>query len=170
MGFNFGAAEGSLSQTENHYTGAVTMEGNLELGAGIGSAKNVEFGAAGKFGFTATMDANKRIVPNSVDIRAGLEGGATIGKVAEVKGGIEASVMRGTKAYGNIGLTANELLKELKINAEEKKLGRELTNFEKDDVIFAIAHNNTRLPNLTLWNGDYTIIKPEPENKIKPAK
>jgi tetratricopeptide (TPR) repeat protein len=165
MGFNFGAAEGSLSQTENHYTGAVTMEGNLELGGGVGSVKSVEIGAAGKFGFTATMDANKRIVPNSVDIRAGLEAGATIGKVVEAKGGIEASVMRGTKAYGNIGLTANELLKDMKIKAEEKRLGRYLTDFEKDAGIFAIAHNNTRLPGPTLWKGDYNITTPNEKHK-----
>lgn len=159
MGFNFGVAEGNLSQTENHYTGAVTMEGNLELGGGV-NVKGAEIGVAGKFGFTATMDANKNIVPNSVDIRAGLELGASIGKVVEAKGGIEASVMRGTKAYGNIGLTANELLKDLKLKAEEKKLGRYLTDFEKDAGVFAIAHNNTRLPSATLWKGDYNIVTP----------
>ncbi len=159
LGFNIGAAEGDISQTENHYTGAVKMEGNLELGGGI-NVKGADIGVAGKFGFTVEMDANKNIVPDSVDIRAGLEVGATIGKGLEVKGGIEASVMRGTKAYGNIGLTANELIKDLRIKAEEKKLGRYLTDFEKDAGVFAIAHNNTRLPSATLWKGDYKIITP----------
>lgn len=164
LGFNFGVAEGDISQTENHYTGAVKMDGNLELGGGIGSAKGVEFGLAGKFGFTVTMDANKNIVPDSVDIRAGLEVGATIGKVVEAKAGIEASVMKGTKAYGNIGLTANELIKDLRIKAEEKKLGRYLTDFEKDAGVFAIAHNNTRLPSASLWKGEYKIETPNNNN------
>lgn len=166
MNFNIGVADLKMEQTENHYTGSVKMDGNLELGAKIGTVKTVEIGAAGKFGFTATMDANKQLVPNSVDIRAGLEAGATMAKSIEAKGGIEASVMRGTKVYGNIGLTANEVLKDLKVKAIEKLIGRDMTNFEKAAGIFPFVDNYIKLPNKTLWKGDYVIIKPE-DNKVK---
>ncbi len=87
-------------------------------------------------------------------------------KSIEAKGGIEASVMRGTKAYGNIGLTANEVLKDLKVKAIEKLIGRDMTNFEKAAGIFPFVDNYIKLPNKTLWKGDYVIIKPE-DNKVK---
>lgn len=74
MGFNAGIIAADISQTEYNYTGNVHMSGNLELGVSKGFGDNLGISAAAKFGWTAGLDTKGNIVPNSVDIRAGIEG------------------------------------------------------------------------------------------------
>jgi tetratricopeptide (TPR) repeat protein len=171
FGFNAGVVSADISQTVYNYTGNVKMSGSLELGAGKGFGDNLGVSAAAKFGWQAGIDGNGNIIPNSVDIRAGVEGGVNAFKVIDAKGGIEASVMRGTKTYGDIGLTANEIMKDLRTKAWEKRLGREMSDMEKDAGIFAMYHNNFKLPDPPkFWSGEYVITPPAGTIKLPDKK
>ncbi len=135
----------SGSTLENHFRNTTTYDGGLELG---GELKTPASGASGgstgsgvsikgKFGFTATRGSDGQFHPDDVDLRAGLEASAELGNFFNAKSGVEASALRGTKAYSELSATGNKHLDALK---DEVKQGFVPTDVSK-----------------TVWKGEFVI-------------
>lgn len=134
LDFKFGNFNGSI--LENHYRNTTTYDGNLELGGELESG-NMKVSIKGGFGFTATQQSDGNFYPEDIDLRAKLEAETGIGDYINVKSGIEASALRGTKAYSELSLTGNEILDKFKDEAIKESVPIDV--------------------NKTIWNGEYII-------------
>ena len=114
-----------LSSMTHHIRNATTYDGGIKLG---GSIEGVSI--KGSFGFTATIGSNGKISPDDFDIRAGIEGGTNLGYV-NIKAGVEASALRGTKEYVQLVLTGNPILTKLKKDQQAKEMLKGLPSITK---------------------------------------
>lgn len=128
----------------NNISNAGRKSADLTLGPSAGS-----FSLEAKFGYTVDFvrDSNGSDHIRDIDVRASLEGKVGVGPVAAAAGA-SASIARGTKVYGNVGLTGNKRLDEMK----GKILGDKVASW-------ANMPGLPQAPDLTLnlWNGEYVL-------------
>jgi hypothetical protein len=136
----FASAEGSYFM--NNISNKGTTSGDLALTPDAGV-----FSVEAKFGFTLDLvrDKNGDFHPVDIDLRASLEAKAGAGPV-QASAGMSASIVRGTKVYGKLGLTGNGYIDGWK----EKHLGERL-------AAWANAPGIPRLPDPELWNGEFIL-------------
>ncbi|MDR2865801.1 MAG: tetratricopeptide repeat protein [Methanomassiliicoccaceae archaeon] len=124
------------SSFRNNITQESRVSADVTIGGEIGP---VELKAT--FGISVAWDANGRMHPEGFDLRAGLEASTGVGPLSATAG-VSASLERGTKVYGEVTLSGNDYIDEMK----ERALGEEFGGL-------APEMDNT----IKLWTGDYVI-------------
>lgn len=99
----------NFSSVTNHLRNTTTYDGGISFGGEVAGATSLK----SSFGFTAVKGSNGQFSPKDIDIRAGVEGSVNIG-VVSLTGGVEASALRGTREYAQVGLTADKYLDDFK--------------------------------------------------------
>jgi tetratricopeptide (TPR) repeat protein len=126
----------NASSYSSNITQASHVSADVTLGGNLGPV-----GVNATFGITVAWDEQGRMHPAGCDLRAGLEASAGSGPVSATAG-ISASLMRGTRAYGEVSMTGNEYIDAMKENA----LGEGFAGM--------VA---TRDTTFKVWTGDYVI-------------
>jgi tetratricopeptide (TPR) repeat protein len=131
---------GSLSASayNSKFTQASNVSADLTLGGEIGPGE-----VKSTFGMTIVWDENGKMHPDGCDLRAGIEVSAGTGPVS-ASAGISASLVRGTKVYGEVSLTGNEYIDKMK----EDALGKGYADL-------AFTPDST----VKLWNGEYAFTE-----------
>jgi len=128
----------------NNISNTGTKSADLTLGPSVGA-----FSLEAKFGYTVdlTRDKSGRTHIRDIDLRSSLEGKVGYGPLAATAG-ISASIAKGTKVYGKVGLTGNGYIDKLK----SKALGEKL-------AAWSGAPGIPKIPDLTLnlWSGEYVF-------------
>jgi len=105
IGINFNIATNHLRNTTT-YDGGISISGGVMKEGPGPSLKSA-------IGFTAVKASDGTFSAKDVDLRASVEGSLNLG-VVNLTGGIEASAVRGTREYANIGVTGDKYLDDFK--------------------------------------------------------
>jgi len=84
------------------------------------------------------VGSDGKFSPDDFDIRAGVEAGASLGFI-NLKAGIEASAIRGTKEYAELAVTADPYLDQVK---KDQRI---------DDILKGLPGISK-----TFWRGEYS--------------
>lgn len=110
----------NFSIATNHLRNTTTYDGGINISGGVmkeGPGPSLKSG----IGFTAVKGSDGTFSAKDVDIRASVEGSLNLG-VVSLTGGIEASAVRGTREYANIGVTGDKYLDDFKEQDKRFKL------------------------------------------------
>lgn len=118
----------------HHIRNTTTYDGGIKYGKKV---EGTGVGLAGYLGFTATVGSDGKFSPDDFDIRAGVEAGASLGFI-NLKAGIEASAIRGTKEYAELAVTADPYLDQVK---KDQRI---------DDILKGLPGISK-----TFWRGEY---------------
>jgi hypothetical protein len=115
-------ASASTMSMINHMSGTSRTSGDLTLGPSVGV-----FSLEAKFGYTieVTRGSDGNVHVSDVDLRAGLEGKVRSGPLL-VGAGIDASLAKGTTAYGRMGLVGNKHVDDWKNKSLSEKIEHHL--------------------------------------------